>query len=105
MNGNSLCLGSYTRVLICQNSSDYMTYKGVHLIACKFYFNKVDFKMKNRKFPGGLVVRIPGFHCCDPGSVIGKLRSCKPQLVWPKTKNKKNQIVESGGKFSCHKCY
>ena len=48
------------------------------------------------------MVRIPGFHCCDPGSVVGELRTCKPQLAWPK---EKNQIVESGGKFSCHKCY
>ena len=63
VNGNSLCLGSCTRVFICQNSSGYVTYKGVHLIAYKFYFNKVDLKMKNRKFPG-LVVRIPGFHYC-----------------------------------------
>ena len=23
------------------------------------------------EFPGGLVVRILGFHCCDPGSVPG----------------------------------
>ena len=93
MNGNSLCLGSYTRVLICQNSSDYMTYKGVHLIACKFYFNKVDFKMKNRKFPGGLVVRIPGFSLLwDSGvqSLIGELRSHKPHSM---VKNKWAPLV------------
>ena len=56
--------------------------------------------LKNcRGFPGGLVVRIPGFHCCDPGSVIGELRSCKPQLVWPKTKNKKKSDCTEWGQI------
>ena len=31
-------------------------------------------------FPGGLVVRIPGFHCCGPGSIPGQGISIhKPQ--------------------------
>ena len=32
-------------------------------------------------FPGGLVVRIPAFHCGGPGSIPGQGRSCKPRSV------------------------
>ena len=33
------------------------------------YANKENNKLRrnNREFPSGLVVRILGFHCCDPG--------------------------------------
>ena len=26
---------------------------------------------ESREFPGGLVVKIPGFHCLRPGSICG----------------------------------
>ena len=29
-------------------------------------------KMELGEFPGGLVVRIPGFHCRGPGSILGQ---------------------------------
>ena len=36
------------------------------------------FLIKDREFPGGLVVKIPGFHCGDPVKfLVRKLRSCK----------------------------
>ena len=44
---------------------------------CQLYLNKTGKKFKNknknmkREFPGGLMVRIPGFHCHGPGSVPG----------------------------------
>ena len=28
--------------------------------------------LQNRDFPGGLIVRTPGFHCCGPGSFPGQ---------------------------------
>ena len=34
-----------------------------------------------REFPGGLVVRIPGFHCNGPGSISGQGTDI-PQIVW-----------------------
>ena len=33
------------------------------------------------EFPGGLMVRIPGFHCCGPGSVPGQGAEIL-QAVW-----------------------
>ena len=39
---------------------------------------------KNRilkEFPGGLLVRVLGFHCCGPGSILGE-GSETPQVMW-----------------------
>ena len=37
-----------------------------------------DYNIGTVAFPGGLVVRILGFHCHGPGSIpVGKLKSCK----------------------------
>ena len=37
-----------------------------------------DYNIGTMAFPGGLVVRILGFHCHGLGSVpVGKLKSCK----------------------------
>ena len=41
-----------------------------------------------REFPGGLVVRIPGFHCHAQGSVPA-WGTEMPQAVWQKKKKKK----------------
>ena len=32
-------------------------------------YRKLSHKNYRREFPGGLVIRIPGFHCRDPGSI------------------------------------
>ena len=52
---------------------------------CKHSFSdKVDsmqLKTGRREFPGGLVVRIPGFHFCGPGSNPGRGTEI-PQGVW-----------------------
>ena len=53
--------------------------KGVHLIVCKFYFNKVDLKMKNRDFPGDAVVGSPPANAGDMGTSPGAGRSHMPQ--------------------------
>ena len=39
------------------------------------------------EFPGGPVVRTPGFHCCGPGSVPGQgTKIPKATMVWPEEK-------------------
>jgi len=43
------------------------------------------------EFPGSLVVRIWCFHCCDPGSIPGELRSHKLQGV-SKIKNNNDNL-------------
>ena len=40
------------------------------------------------EFPGGLVVRIPGFHCHGPGSVTGRGTETL-QALWYNNNNKK----------------
>ena len=47
------------------------------------------------EFPGGLVVRIPGFHCLGLGSIPGggKVRSRQPHGVAKKEK-KKIEVIE-----------
>ena len=45
-------------------------------------------KRENREFPGGLVVRIPGFHCHGPGSVP-VWETEIPQATWQSQKKKK----------------
>ena len=40
------------------------------------------------EFSGGLLVRVLGFHCLDPG--LGELRSCKLHFVAKKLKKKLN---------------
>ena len=45
-----------------------------------------------QEFPGGLVVRIPGFHCRGPGSIPG-LGTKTLQAVWPKKKKKKKETL------------
>ena len=40
------------------------------LYMLEFFHNKK--KIFYGEFPGGLVVRILGFHCCGPGSVPGR---------------------------------
>ena len=48
-------------------------------------------KQPNGEFPGGLVVRIPGFHCCGLGSIPGQgteiLQAACGQKKNPETKN------------------
>ena len=38
---------------------------------------KIIWKTQLQYFCGGLVVRILGFHCGDPGSVLGQEKFCK----------------------------
>ena len=54
------------------------------------YADKENNKLRrnNREFPGGLVVRILGFHCCDPGSGPGRGTEV-PQAVQHDRKKKK----------------
>jgi len=50
-----------------------------------------DYNIGTVAFPGGLVVRILGFHCHGPGSIpVGKLKSCK--LLSEARKKKKKYI-------------
>ena len=42
-----------------------------------------NWKAMKRPFPGGLVVMIPGFHCCGRGT--GPHRSC---AAWPEKEKK-----------------
>ena len=46
-----------------------------------------------RAFPGGLVVRILGFHCCGPGSIPGRGTEILQSHVAKKNKTKRS--VES----------
>ena len=39
-----------------------------------------------REFPGGLVVRIPGFHCNGPGSISGQGTEIPQIMTGPKKK-------------------
>ena len=46
----------------------------------------------SQEFPGGLVVRTPGFHCMAQfKSLIGELRSCKLHSTAKKKKEKKRK--------------
>ena len=45
---------------------------------------------KFREFPGGLVVRIPGSHCCGPDSIPGRVTKILQAVRH--AKKKKNQI-------------
>ena len=47
------------------------------------------------EFPGGLVVRIPGFHCCGPGSIPGWETEIA-QAAQPKEKRKKRKEIQWG---------
>ena len=50
-----------------------------------------DYNIGTVAFPGGLVVRILGFHCHGPGSIpVGKLKSCK---LLSEAKKKKNLYI------------
>ena len=50
----------------------------------------------NWEFPGGLVVRILGFHCCGPGSIPGWETEI-PQAVQRGQKKKKNSVINPTG--------
>ena len=51
-----------------------------------------------REFPGGPVVRIPGFHCsgAQVRSLVGELRSHKP---WGAAKKKKKEYNKEKSTF------
>ena len=60
-------------------------------------FRILTWKSSMREFPGGLVVRIPGFHCWGRvQSLVGKLRSCKPCGA----AKKKKKICEKFERYS-----
>ena len=50
--------------------------------------------MSFREFPGGLVVRIPGFPCCGQGSIPGRGTEI-PQAVRHGQKTPKNKTTMS----------
>ena len=46
------------------------------------------------EFPGGLVVRIQGFHCCGPGSIPGQETKIPQVAAFGKKKKKKKERKE-----------
>ena len=57
--------------------------------------------LQNRDFPGGLTVRIPGCHCCGPGSFLVKeMRSCKLHGTAKKNERKKTANNRSKSRMS-----
>ena len=48
----------------------------------------------SREFPGGLVVRIPGFHCCGLGSIPGWGTEIL-QAMWGGQKTKQNKTKQT----------
>ena len=57
---------------------------------------KASTKIENRDFPGGLMVRILGFHYHGPGSIPGQGTET-PQAAQPKKKEKKRKSENKMG--------
>lgn len=55
----------------------------------------IKLKMGKWEFSGGLVARIPGFHCCVARvqSLVGKRRSCKPCGMGKKNNKGKKALL------------
>ena len=56
-------------------------------------------KEREREFPGGLVVRIPGFHCGGPGSIPGQGTEIL-QATRHGQKKKRESVREREGDFT-----
>ena len=48
-------------------------------------------KGKQREFPGSLMVRIPGFHCCVPGSISGWGTDISQAALYSQKKKRKKE--------------
>ena len=57
-------------------------------------------KMLHQDFPGGLVVKILGFHCGGPGSIPGWRRSHKPHGVTKRKSNTRTYCMAQGTIFN-----
>ena len=79
-----------------------------YIIKCKVCLIKADLINKNREFPGGLVVKILGFHCRGPSSIPGRGTEIL-QAAWRGKKQKQNKtekqvgasLVHSGWESAC----
>ena len=54
---------------------------------------RVALKLPDGEFPGGLVVRIPGFACQGPGSIPGRGTEI-PQAAWRGQKKKEKNLPD-----------